>query len=358
MKIHTIFVEPANYTQDLIYNVHQKLNISFSFLKSNSFAEYNNNILESAQHVFDRNKWYANMPYLWNLSLSNKLIIVNGYSNLPFMILWVFSFVNSCSIGIESDTIYRSTNGLKGVVKKLLLNFIFSNKRVLGLPGGTGLHRKLFANYGMPSSRIFLLPMVVDNNKFTMPLAHELFDKKPTLKFIFVGRLIPLKNLKLLIRSFQTVIKKQENIRLNIIGDGDCRNEIEKLIANTPQLKLLGKKIDFDLFQEYKAANVLILPSFSEQWGLVVNEAMAAGLPVVCSSAVGAAHDLVLKPDTGWVFEDNNEEELTALLLDIVENPEQIKQKAIRAQEFMRNYWNYDLYKASLNQIIDYVKKA
>ena len=57
MEIHTIFVEPANYTQDLICHIHQKRGISYSFLKSNSQASNNNLILATAKHVFDKNSW-------------------------------------------------------------------------------------------------------------------------------------------------------------------------------------------------------------------------------------------------------------------------------------------------------------
>jgi glycosyltransferase involved in cell wall biosynthesis len=358
MKIHTIFVEPANYTQDLIYNVHQKFNINYSFLKSNSLASFDNEILTTAKHVFDRKKWYTNITYLWNLSLENKLVIVNGYSNLTFIILWVFSIKNSCFIGIESDTPYYKIRGVKGIIKKWFLNLFFLNSKILGLPGGSGLHRDLFLEYGISSNKIFLLPMMVGNEKYFKIAKAFTSDQITTISFIYVGRLIQRKNVKLLCASFKTLLKDHINIELNIIGDGECMPELIDLVKHTPQIILHGKKFDNDLLQFYEGANVLILPATDEPWGLVINEAMAAGLPVVCSSAVGAAHDLVLKPDTGWVFEDNNEQDLTAVLLNIIENPEQIKEKAIRAQEFMMNYWNYDLYKASLNQIIDYVKKA
>ena len=86
----------------------------------------------------------------------------------------------------------------------------------------------------------------------------------------------------------------------------------------TPQIKMSGKKFGSDLLQAYHHAHVLILPSSFEPWGLVVNEAMAAGLPVVCSTAVGSAHDLIIKPNTGWVFKDNDEVELTELLQKLI----------------------------------------
>jgi glycosyltransferase involved in cell wall biosynthesis len=216
----------------------------------------------------------------------------------------------------------------------------------------------MFLNYGMPEERIFFLPMVVNNSKYSKVLDQNSLIANEKLKFIFVGRLAAEKNIKLLIRSFQTVLKEHEHIELNLIGDGEDKAELKAMTAMTPKIKLLGKKFGSDLLKAYQGAQILILPSSFEPWGLVVNEAMAAGLPVVCSSAVGAAHDLILKPNTGWVFKDNDEAELTELLLNIIEYPGQIKEKAKRGREFMMDYWNYELYTESLNKLIDYVKKV
>lgn len=358
MKIHTLFVEPANYTQDLIENVYQKLAISYSFLNSDSVATNNNTIVTSAKHLFDKNNLWQNILFLWKLSKQNDLIIINGYNHLSFISLWMFSKIHLCTIGIESDTPYMPKTGIKGIVKKIYLKFIFLNKHILGLPGGIGLHRDLFIKYGMPANRIFFLPMMVDNKKYFKTIDTKFLDNNTAIKFIFVGRLATEKNIQLLIKSFQEVLKQGKTAKLDIIGGGACKTELQEMIGEIDQIKLLGKKFGSDLLQAYQEAQVLILPSSFEPWGLVVNEAMAAGLPVICSSAVGAAHDLVLKPNTGWVFKDNDERELTKLLLNIIEYPEQIKEKAKRGQEFMLSYWNYELYTESLNQLIDYVKKA
>lgn len=357
MNIHTLFVEPANYTQDLIENVYQKLDISYSFLNSNSVATNDKSTVSSAKHLFDKNSVWQNIVFLWKLSKQNDLIIINGYNHLSFISLWMFSKIHSCTIGVESDTPYRLRTGIVGFMKKIYLKSIFLNEHILGLPGGTGLHRDLFVKYGMPDNRIFFLPMMVNNVKYSKTIDNK-FPDNNILKFIFVGRLATEKNIQLLIKSFQEVLKQGKIAELNIIGEGKCKAELQEMIGETAQIKLLGKKFGSDLLQAYQGAQILILPSSFEPWGLVVNEAMAAGLPVVCSSAVGAAYDLIVKPNTGWVFKDNDERELTELLLNIIDYPEQIKEKAKRGQEFMLDYWNYELYTDSLNQLIDYVKKV
>ena len=357
MNVHTLFVEPANYTQDLIENVYQKLGITYSFLNSNSIATDNTAVITSAEHLFDKNNLWNNIKFLWNCSLKNDLVIVNGYNHFAFIFMWLFSLINSCNIGIESDTPYKAKTGIIGVVKKMYLNIIFSNKKILGLPGGTLLHRDLFLKYGMPEKRIFFLPMMVNNDKYLKICTNKLLPMNEDIKFIFVGRLVPEKNIQALVKSFLQIIKVNKNVELNIVGDGECKTELEIMIVGTSQIKLLGKKFGKDLLDVYSNAHLLVLPSSFEPWGLVVNEAMASGVAVICSSAVGASYDLVQKPNTGWVFNHENDSDLNTLLVNILENPDIITEKSKRAEEFMANYWNYDLYIKSLKQLIDYVKK-
>jgi glycosyltransferase involved in cell wall biosynthesis len=356
MKVHTIFVEPANYTQDLITQVYHKQGIGYSFLHSNSVATNETKITASAAHLFDQNGLLKNISFLWRCSKQNDLIICNGYNHMAFLVLWLFSGLNKCYIGIESDTPYYTSSGLKGLIKAIYLKLIFAHQKILGLPGGTNSHRELFLNYGMNKERIFFMPMMVDNEKYKQALKEERLLQTP-INFIFVGRLVEEKNPALLVKAFKNVLQTGSIANLTIVGEGNCSAELAKLSSGNPNIRLLGKKFGAALLSEYQKADVLVLPSSFEPWGLVVNEAMAAGLPVLCSSAVGAAHDLVAQPNTGWVFKVNSEEELTNQLMEIINHPLQIKEKAKRGQDFMLNYWNYGLYIKCLNQILAYAKK-
>lgn len=357
MKVHAILVEPANYTQDLIENVYQKEGISYSFIRSSSEAANNKSITATATYLFDQNSILNNVRFLWSCAKQHQLIIFNGYTHIEFLVLWVFSVLNGVFIAIESDTPYQPVGGIKGLLKQFYLNLIFANKRILGLAGGNGAHRDLFLNYGMPAERVFVAPMVVNNIKYYKEILVGA-SNNTALKFIFVGRLAPEKNVILLVKAFQTVLQQGRKATLDIVGDGICRPELETLIAHTPAIKLAGKKFGPELLQAYHNADVMVLPSCFEPWGLVVNEALAAGLPIVCSDAVGAAHDLVLGPDAGWMFESDNAQQLTDVLLNIIDNPSSVVEKAERGQRFMLNYWNYNLYQKSLNQVFDHVRAS
>lgn len=355
-KVHTVFVEPANYTRDLILNVHKPLGITYSFISSESLAGQENDIVQGAEHIYSQLSIFRWIKSLWQISKSNKLIIVNGYSHYVFILVWLFSKVHRTYIGIESDTPYKEVSSIKGLVKKLALRILFSGKRIIGLPGGESeAHKELFTNYGMAADRVFTLPMMVNNSIYCFMPAEEKFNNFPKLIFLFVGRLDPEKNVSFLVNSFKKLALQNPDIELWIVGAGSCSAEIALLAEGNSHIKLHGKLFGSQLIEVYRKAHVLVLPSYFEPWGLVVNEALAAGLAVICSSAVGAATDLVINPNAGWVFDNNNGQQLEEIMLNCIQNPDDCKDKAIKGQHFMIKKWNYNMYITALNRILDYV---
>jgi glycosyltransferase involved in cell wall biosynthesis len=132
-----------------------------------------------------------------------------------------------------------------------------------------------------------------------------------------VARFSPEKNLGRLIRDFQ-VSKLAKTHRLRLIGGGPQRAELEKLILDPERVELRDWLTYTELPAAYARARFFILPSLFEPWGLVVNEAMAAGLPVVVSRACGCQPDLVT-PANGFVFDENDPESLPEILDQLVD---------------------------------------
>ncbi|MFS1563922.1 MAG: glycosyltransferase [Candidatus Arsenophonus phytopathogenicus] len=126
------------------------------------------------------------------------------------------------------------------------------------------------------------------------------YEKKEnlTLTYLYVGRLSEEKNLSFLVEIFN---ERQE--KLIIIGDGpEAYNLKRKAKSNISFLGYINNK---DLKQIYKSVDVFILPSKSEPWGLVIEEALTFGLPVIVSNKVGCKDDLVFKKN-GLIFDINN----------------------------------------------------
>ncbi|MCF0062386.1 glycosyltransferase family 4 protein [Dyadobacter chenwenxiniae] len=149
-------------------------------------------------------------------------------------------------------------------------------------------------------------------------------------RFVFVGRLAPEKNLETLLRAFAQVRQLDAELwpwEVMFIGDGPERPLLEKL---TNELQLESKVLFMGGLPWYKVpdllvhCDVLVLPSKSEPWGLVVNEAMVCGLPVIVSKNCGCVADLVENGVNGFTFDPDSQQELETAMAFFMKNLEKI----------------------------------
>ncbi len=169
-------------------------------------------------------------------------------------------------------------------------------------------NRAFYRSYGAPSEKIFFAPYSIDTDRFAAGGAVgragrasmlESLSMKPELPLVlFAAKLLPRK------RPIDVVLamdQLQHLANLVVIGDGPLRAEMERLSASRPWMRVLGFVNQGKIPEWYGAADLFVLPSFHEPWGLAVNEAMAAGAVPIVSAAVGCAPDLVTR-DVGWVY--------------------------------------------------------
>jgi len=350
MKIFTYFVEPATYSLDLIKNVHDKQGIQYCFIKNYSEAKSESNIVNNL--FLSKRNILSKIKFIYRVWKENKLIIINGYNNFPFVVTFILNIIFSDKkfIAIESDTPLRiPANNLKRYLKKTYLNLICKSKFILGFAGGNFSHKDLFRHYGMQENKIFLMPMLVDNSRF---IKDEILEKNP-FRFLFVGRFIPTKNIDKLVQLFVKHFSGL-NAELIIAGGGDLFAQYNSEFRY-PNVKFLGKVFGNDLIDLYHSSTVFVFPSTFEAWGLVVNEAMSAGLPVILRKEVGSANDLVLNNATGVIA--SSFEEFSEHMLTLYNNKEMLLKYSENAQDFMKEKWNYDLYNKCLNDAIKKVEQ-
>ena len=352
MKVFTFFVEPGSYTLDLISNIHQQMGIDYIFLKNSS---HTHSTLDFQVETMENKNILEQTSFLLETFKKNQLIIFNGYNYWQFMFLYILNLVafGKKVIAIDSDTRYRKKKGIKGFLKKIYLTPVFSNKYILGFAGGNFVHKDLFRNYGMKEENIFLMPMMINNKKYYAPLPR----KEEPFTFLFVGRMIPLKQIEFLIKSFLKNYEGNEKIQLKIVGGGELYEPLTQTYGHHANVIFTGPKYGQDLVQEYHTSNVLVLPSDREQWGLVINEAMAAGLPVIASDQVGAIYDLIIDKDTGFVFSLEKENDLADKMKRFVDDRELYKIYSRNAQKLLLEHWNYDLYRKNLQNAIERAKE-
>ncbi|MCM1291730.1 MAG: glycosyltransferase family 4 protein [Bacteroides sp.] len=350
IRVFAILQEPASYTVDRNRAVYDKLGIDYCYINNTSEAKSGERKTDCLSNLNDR-ELHAKL----NAILSNyDIVIMNGYTGKVFRCLYKLNKHHKRIIGIDSDTQLRIPgNPVKRLVKWMWLSTVFRNKHYYGLAGGSSSHKDLFRYYGMKEQRICLMPMMVNNEKFTRKETSPC--KEAGFRFLYVGRIIEVKNIPVMLDAFVKAFGNCGDVELRVVGKGellDCYKNKYKQFSN---IDFAGPKYGDELVREYHQASVFVLPSLSEPWGLVVNEAMAAGLPVIVSNQVGAAHDLVEGHDSGFIFPYAEVDKLSECMQRLVNDKELYDKYASNATDFMKNHWNYDLYTKCL---LDFINKA
>jgi glycosyltransferase involved in cell wall biosynthesis len=138
------------------------------------------------------------------------------------------------------------------------------------------------------------------------------------LTYLYVGRLSPEKGLQTLIRAFANVRSELDNAKLVLVGSGPQREQLELLVKElclSSSVEFRGS-MDVDrLAEQYASATCLVLPSTSEPWGLVVNEALHYGCPVLVSDKCGCVPELVVDGVTGYAFNTDDIGDLSDKLI-------------------------------------------
>ena len=185
----------------------------------------------------------------------------------------------------------------------------------------------------------------------------EILEEYPDY-FLCVGRQIKRKNFQMVIDTFQSM-QLERRVDLVFVGEGPERVSLESSVIGE-----VKNRVHFIPFQDqeslrsiYKHAMAFILPSCQEQWGLVVNEAMASGLPVIVSNRCGSAHPLVKQGKNGFHFSPDNILELRSCMEKVTKlSPEEMnamKQESLK----IISKWGLDRFSESAMAAIDYSLK-
>ncbi|MCF6201148.1 MAG: glycosyltransferase family 4 protein, partial [Hydrogenimonas sp.] len=175
--------------------------------------------------------------------------------------------------------------------------------------------------------------------------------------FIYVGRIIPHKNIQTAIEAFIKAFGKGNDYLFRVVGTGESLDDLKEYYKNRRNICFEGAKFGSDLVEAYHTSHVLVIPSLYEPWGLVVNEALSAGMPVLASDRVGARYDLIDGRDTGFIFDPENIEQLAGLMKKIADDRSLYIRQSKNAAALMKDEWNYDLYRKNLTKAIEFVDR-
>jgi glycosyltransferase involved in cell wall biosynthesis len=209
---------------------------------------------------------------------------------------------------------YDSRMGfMRRIIRQILL---LRSKALIGSSTDTLTHFQESYNFPPHKSFLSILSAHVDDFKQLVPDALKSKSKSSNVfRLIYVGRLIPLKGMDLLISAFATLRLEYPNSILTIIGDGPEREKLDAQIKDLDcerHVIFKGSVAHHQLPQELVSHDVFVLPTRLDCFGLVIAEAIACELPVICSCFAGAANDLV--KDNGIIVDPTNREAFLAAL--------------------------------------------
>ena len=302
---------PAFYKVNLYNELSKVLNIYVIFIandtnekRASDFTnlnsiEFNYKILSDG--CFQSRSAYQNIKKLKNIlkTLKYKKLLVGGWDLKEFWYLVMSNSKSKNCLALESTILESNTKGIKGFIKKIFLS------RISKVFASGKLHVDLLQKLSY-KDEIAITKGVGIINKPIFIKEEKVYKKR----FLYVGRLAKVKNLKFLI----TIFNDLPEYKLTLIGEGEDMSYL-KSIAN-PNILFAGTVENKSIANYFLKNDIFILPSLSETWGLVVEEAFYFGLPVIVSQNCGSV-ELIKNTQNGYIVCPTDKEALKETILKI-----------------------------------------
>jgi glycosyltransferase involved in cell wall biosynthesis len=234
---------------------------------------------------------------------------------------------------------------LKGLLRTAYLRWFYSQVDAFCTVGQTA--KQHLVKHGVSPNRLFFSPYHVDSDLFTQHAVcfqretcrSELGIDKDSFVLIFSGKLIPRKEPRLLLEAIR-LLPARENLALILLGSGELNQQVCEMGRALLNERFIapGFVNQSKLGRYFAAADLHVIPSNHETWGLVVNEAMYFGLPSVASDRVGCNPDLVRPGETGIVFASGDVQDLARKLWTLMENPDATRTMGDAAKRLITRY--------------------
>ncbi len=267
--------------------------------------------------VFSRNSFHLNFGLLWWLPLFRPGTILTNELGVRTAICMVYGELMRVPVWVWwGGTIHSERN--IGPFKKSIRSFLSRRIKRWISYGASSTDYLLSLN--VPLADILQIQNCIKQETFLVdpPNSRRWFQDLPHPILLTVGQLIPRKGLDRLIESSARIASRGENFTLVIVGQGPEREALLQL-AKQKGLKnflILPNQSQEELNEIYKSAKVFLFPTNEDVWGLVANEALGAGLPVLCSKYAGCAGEIVTGPN---IFDPLDPSDFDATVLRAVE---------------------------------------
>ncbi|MCT7958179.1 glycosyltransferase family 4 protein [Laspinema sp. D3] len=282
---------------------------------------------------------YVHIPYdtLWLLQKYQPDVLISGELGMRSLLSLLYrKWSSKCRLILWATISEYSEQG-RGKLREQVRKFLLPQADAVLVNGESGA--RYVRSYGVAPEKIFVAPYTTEISPFTaLPLSKE---ANQVYTLLYVGQLIERKGLLLFISALARwgEAHPDRTLEFLIVGEGSLRSTLEQqVLPPNISLSFLGNLAYSDLPQVYERGGIFVFPTLADEWGLVVNEAMAAGLPVLGSLYSQSVEELVSDGENGWIFRpDDLEAAYSALERTLSTSPEELARMRSVARSRIQN---------------------
>ncbi len=267
-------------------------------------------------------------------------IIVSGFS-MATMKVWWYTRFRKAEFLIWSGSVTVKGKGM-GVLRRLQRSLLIAYSSAFVVYGERA--KKYLLSLNVNEEKIFKGINTVDTTFFSEQsqiLKENRVNSTNKKHITFVGYLSKRKNVSQLINCIQLLKTQRNDFMLEVIGDGDDKVQLMDLVKEMNLddcIHFAGFKQKNELPEYYSRTDVFLFQTNFDIWGLVLNEAMAAGLACIVSPNAGAADDLIVEGETGFVIDFNDEKKIVEKINELLDNSSMRKRIGDNASTFIEQH--------------------
>jgi glycosyltransferase involved in cell wall biosynthesis len=272
--------------------VHRSITIERNFRSDHGYAD------QTFTHIP-----YDTLPLLWGYRPD---VVVSSELGVRSLIARLYKLIRPNTRLILWATLSERTEASRGFIREALRRWLLKRVDAVYVNGASGSRYIRSLGYG---GLISIVPYVADNSAFLDPGIRR---RDGTLRLLYTGQLIERKGLNPFLQQLSRwcSVHQEQSVLLSVVGSGEELDQLRQ-IELPPNLQIDFKgSMGFDeLPSQYHGAEIYVYPTLADEWGLVVNEAMIAGLPVLGSRFSQAVEELVVDGVNGWIFNPTDEQD-------------------------------------------------
>ncbi len=254
---------------------------------------------------------YIHIPYdtlaqLWRYA---PHVIISGQMGFQTLLSLFYRWLRPSTKLILLATVSEHSEQGRGWLRTWLRRWMLPGMDAVLANGESGA--RYLQRFGVTRERIFFTPYTMDNAPFlALPLER---DSKQANRLLYSGQLVSRKGLQPFLAVLQRWCRQnpERNVEFWLLGEGVLRSELERMLLPSNLVLNFVGVVQYDQLPDiYAQCGILAFPTLADEWGVVVNEAMAAGMPVLGSLYSQAVEELVVNDETGWTYRPDQPEEM------------------------------------------------